>query len=133
MRTIRCIAILVLAAAGGCGSSAAPAPDARVLELRSLLDSYRSGGPNEPIDSQEHKDRMLVLLKSLDPLDNAEKSEVALDIFEYYDATDNEAAGCAREMLIRNGVCTLPYVRARLEGAPNPDEVRRVIEEIGRH
>ncbi|MFH1500290.1 MAG: hypothetical protein ABII82_20990 [Verrucomicrobiota bacterium] len=104
-----------------------------VVRLRWCLHSYFIGPGAEPIDTKENKAEMLRLLKRMEPLDSSEKINLVLDIALSYDATDNEAAPCAREMLIRHGRIATPFVRARMAIDPNPDEVRLLLEQTGKH
>ena len=123
-----CFLILV----GGCAGKKPPAPNAKVLELRRALYVYMIGTGHEPVDTNmlQNNARILALLKDIDPLDSPQKINVALDVFEYYDATDNLASSYAREMLVRDSRWTLPFVRARIKSALNPADMRSLINEI---
>jgi len=129
-RTIAIIVCLLGLAAGGCGQTSLPASNARVVELRRALYGYMMSPGHEPIDPPENQDRILALLKSIEPLDGAEKINIALDTFEYYDATDNRAGPYARELLVKYGNLSLPYVIDRVRLARNPDEIKNLIRDI---
>jgi hypothetical protein len=90
------------------------------------------GPGHEPTDSAQNNARILALLKDIEPLDSPEKINVALDVFEYYDATDNVASSCAREMLVRYGRHTLPFARLRMKSALNRANMKNLIDDIER-
>ena len=122
--------LCLLHLASGCDRQKVPASNANIIELRRAFYSYLIGGGHDPIDTPENMARILALLKTIEPLDCPEKTNVALDIFEYYDATDNAAQEYAREMLVKYGKATLPFVRDRLRSAPNPEDMRNLIRDI---
>ena len=117
----------ILGVVAGCASHEVAASNAKIVELRRALYSYITGPSSEPIDTPENQARILALLKEIEPLDSAEKINITLDIFEYYDATDNDAVVCARELLVQYGNATLPYVRDRVRSAHNPDDIKNLI------
>jgi len=121
-----CFLILV----GGCTNKQPPASNAKILELRRALYTYMIGPGHETVDTPQNNARILALLKDIDPLDSPEKINVALDVFEYYDATDNLASSYAREMLVRYDRWTLPFVRARMKSALSPADMSNLIKEI---
>ncbi len=124
--TVLCLLVF----ASGCDRQVAPDHNISVVELRRALYTYMVGPGHEPIDGRENSVRILLLLKTIEPLDCPEKINVALDVFEYYDATDNDASGYAGEILVKYGKATLPFVRDRLKLALNPGEIRALIREI---
>ena len=120
----------LLGLAIGCARHQLPASNAKIVELRRALYSYMTGPGCEPIDTPDNSARMLSLLKDIEPLDSPGKINVALDVFEYYDATDNLASSYAGEVLVKYGRWTLPLVRAREATALNPDGIRELARRI---
>ncbi|MEX0775429.1 MAG: hypothetical protein WD042_06910 [Phycisphaeraceae bacterium] len=114
------IAIIVLLLAG-CANE---------QRLRSRLDSYLHAGGNESVDDKSNQDAICCLLVRMEPLDRPERINLVLDVFLYYDATDNLAQGLAHDILRRHPHAVLPEIRRRLPSEPNREVVETLIVEL---
>ena len=119
MRTL--VFIIVGIALVGCSSE---------RQLRGRLDSYLNAGGNETVDDKSNQDAIVGLLPKMEPLDTVERVNLVLDVYLYYDATDNLASGLALEIIRRNPDAVLPVIKRRLPNEPNREMVEQLIGEL---
>jgi hypothetical protein len=83
--------------------------------LRAGLRHYYRDAPHEPIDDRANLDRMERAVREIRQRGLHQAAEVLLEVWLFYDATDNSASAEAREALVDFGPCALPAVRACLQ------------------
>jgi hypothetical protein len=105
------------------------ATDSESRQLRELLATYLAE-PAESSDHLEKDNRMILLIRRVEPLDEKEKVDAVLDIYLYFDAPGNRAQFFAHEALLNNGPAVLPVARERLDALEDPAALEKLIAEI---
>ena len=98
-------------------------------KLEALL--HRSTAEDvDPVERLKQDNRMILLVRRIEPLDTEEKVNAVLDILLLIDAPEANAPRFAREALLKRGGTALPVLRARLEADDDPAKLEPLIAEI---